>query len=399
MELPQLDPIQAAVDRLVEQLLPLESEEIDLVDAWGRALAEPLVADRDSPPLDVSAMDGYALHLDDCSDRPLPVVGVAAAGHPPIELSPGTAVRIFTGAPIPLNADCVVRREDTQESAAVVRIMLPCDRLYRGMNIRRRGENSAAGATILPTGTLLEGAAVAAAASFAPRRVSVRRQVRLTILNTGDELVSPGETVAPWQIRDSNGPLLQAWIARHRWLHLTHIRPVGDTLEAVADALHAAYTTCDAVLLTGGVSMGDTDYVPQAIDQLGGTIHFHRLPIRPGKPVLGATINGKPVLGLPGNPVSVAVTSRVIAEPVLRRLGGLAPPTPHRPPVMLSNPDERTLDLTWYRLVQIDTSGSARLLDLRGSGDLVALSQSHGFLEFPPGQTGPGPWRFWSWAS
>ena len=142
--------------------------------------------------------------------------------------------------------------------------------------------------------------------------------------------------------------------------------------------------------------MGDTDFVPAAIQSLGGEIVFHRLPIRPGKPVLGGVIDGKLILGLPGNPVSVAVTARVFGLPLLRKLSGC--PTPAvRPSVELSAGHDKPLDLTWFRLVNMDDQGQLQLTRSQGSGDLVSLSHSCGFVEIPPGQVGQGPFQLTLW--
>jgi molybdopterin molybdotransferase len=148
------------------------------------------------------------------------------------------------------------------------------------------------------------------------------------------------------------------------------------------------------IILTGGVSAGDTDFIPKALTELGGEILFHRLPIRPGKPVLVGLWEGKLVVGLPGNPVSAAVVSRVIAQPLLQRLGGVLPPPMTQ--LSLAESDDKRLNLVWYRLVELD-GGHGRLVDSRGSGDLVSLSRSHGFIEQPAGQSGRGPWRTWLW--
>ncbi len=396
MQLPQVNPIGAAVGKLAQRLSAVESESLPVGKTAGRILAQPLSADRDSPALDVSAMDGYALRIQDVHGQPLPVAGTTPAGSAPALLSGGTAVQIFTGAPIPQGADCVVRREDTTESPDQVTIHLPVGELVAGRNIRRRGENIRQGETVLEAGRALDCAAMAAMASFAPPHVRVHRRVRVTVLNTGDELAQPGEPVEDWQIRDSNGPTLQTWLEQLPWIDFVGRTRVADRPDVVRDALVEHTGKSDAVILTGGVSMGDTDYVPDAIRAIGGEIAFHRLPIRPGKPVLGASLDGRLILGLPGNPVSVAVTSRVFGQPLLSALAGRRP-QPLRPSVTIQNPDTKTLDLTWYRLIQTKDQGQVGFVASKGSGDLVALAQSDGFVEVPPGQAGPGPWPLTLW--
>lgn len=397
-------PIRSAIEGLRQALSPVGSESISIDNAPGRVLAEPLRADRDSPALSVSAMDGYAVRLTDLktndSQITLPIQATTAAGSPPETLLKGSAIQIFTGAPVPSGADAVIKREDTTESAEQITIDIAKCNFPSGMHIRQQGENAKQGAELLPAGTLVTSAAMAAVASFGAPQAFVRKPVRVSILNTGDELAAPGEAVEDWQIRDSNGPCLRAWLSQIPWTQVVRAQHVGDSPAAVQEALRASLHDSDAVLLTGGVSMGDTDYVPGSIQAVGGEISFHRLPLRPGKPVLGAHYQGKLILGLPGNPVSVAVTSRVFGEPLLRTLSGNAS-IPNQPLVQVGPPTSpeltRALHLHWYRLVETKQDGSVEYIVSRGSGDLVSLARSDGFVEVPPHQTGSGPWRLTLW--
>lgn len=403
MELPTVDQVERAICQLAAQLQVAQSEQIAIGQAAGRVLSEPLRADRDSPALDVSAMDGFAVRIADVGQRSVPVAGTIPAGSPAIEIPVGSAVRIFTGAPVPSEADCVVRREGTREEVGIdgathnVFFDTAANALTHGQNIRRQGENVASGAEVLPVGTLVSSAQTAAIASFGPPRLTVRKRVRVTILNTGDELAQPGEQVEAWQVRDSNGPTLAAWLGKLSWVEVVDCRQVGDTLERVQDALTRALAESDAIILTGGVSMGDADYVPDAIKNIGGNIVFHRLPIRPGRPILGAAMQGKLLLGLPGNPVSVAVTARVFGEPLLRSLAGCSPSFPSRPAVELADVDGKRLDLIWYRLVSCRADGGVVCSPSRGSGDIVSLAQSIGFVEVAPGSSQAGPWPLYLW--
>lgn len=398
MSLPVVNDIHQAILQLAEHLNTVDVEKLPIADCAGRILAENLVADRDSPAIDVSAMDGYAIRIADLgSNKPLPVAAVNAAGFQPNSLPANSAVRVFTGAGVPPECDCVVKREDTLEEPEQVTIQLAAEQLKTGGNIRRKGENSAQGDPILGAGSEIHSAAIAAVASFGRRSIQVRRQLRVAILNTGDELTQAGEPVEDWQIRDSNGPTLSAWLNKFSWVKVKTCEHVGDTLEQVEASLQSHLEDCDAIILTGGVSMGDTDYVPKAIANIGGTIQFHRLPLRPGRPVLGATCNGKLLLGLPGNPVSVAVTSRVIGFPLLKKLVGMQPVLSSGPRVAVMNADNRQLHLIWYRLVDQDADGQLAFSTSLGSGDLVSLSRSAGFVEIPAGEYGPGPWPFYAW--
>lgn len=394
-----MDTIANAITQLAAHLRPVDIEAIPVASAAGRVLADPLTADRDSPALSVSAMDGYAVCLEDLPDdltTALRVAHVAAAGAPPVQLPTGEAVMIFTGAPVPHGANCVIKREDTLEREGAVTLQLAKEDLAQGQHIRWRGENIQQGAELLAAGTILGPAAVAATASFGACELQVRRRLRVTVLNTGDELVPAGQPVEDWQIRDSNGPVLDAWLSSLPWVEPVARRRVGDTLEAVQAVLAEAISSSDAVILTGGVSMGNADYVPEAIQRLGGTIGFHRLPLRPGKPVLGASLANRLILGLPGNPVSVAVTARVFGDPLLRCLAGAARREAF-PCVYLEDADDQHLPLVWYRLVTIHADGRARLCSSRGSGDLVSLARSHGFIEIPAASSGVGPWPYTHW--
>jgi molybdopterin molybdotransferase len=399
MKLPQLDEVELAVAKLAERCNSVTDELVPIEQALGRVLSLPLTADRNSPATDVSAMDGYAVRVADLqalvsSNARIQIGGVACAGRPPLRLEAGKAVQIFTGGCIPTNADCVIRREDTLESAGEFELRIPLASLSVGQNIRRRGENTTAGQVVLAAGTEITTATIGTLASFGRPMISVRRVLRVSILTSGDELIEPGESVQEWQIRDSNGPTLRSWLSRLRWATLVHLARVKDDLASTRQALQSALDVSDVVIVTGGVSSGDTDFIPKAIVELGGEVVFHRLPIRPGKPVLGAYCQDKIIFGLPGNPVSTSVTARVIAQPVLERLvGRLTRGNLYLP---LVDPDENRLSLIWYRLIRLDGDG-CRLVDSRGSGDFVSMAQSDGFIKVPAGLKGSGPWPAWLW--
>ena len=394
MELPQVDLVHSATQKLANLLQATPAERVPISDVVGRVLASPLLADRDSPALNVSAMDGYALRSEDLGKLTLPVSETIAAGSTPVDIPDGSAVRIFTGAPTPNNAACVIKREDVAEEPG--QITLHETNVRARQNIRFQGENTQAGQKLLEAGTLVGASEIAAVASFGTSTVEVFKRPRIAILNTGDELVPAGQPVQPWQIRDSNGPTLHAWLTSLPFVHPALPLHVGDTLAAVEGALRSALDQSDVVLLTGGVSMGDTDYVPDAIRNVGGEICFHKLPIRPGRPVLGAQCGGKLILGLPGNPVSVAVTSRVIGLPLLNHLGGMSTPRVAEKRT-IHNADSKTLHLHWFRLVSERVDGNLELTASKGSGDLVSLARSSGFIEVPAGESGPGPWPFRRW--
>lgn len=399
-QLPKLNHPDEAIDRVCGLLQPVSVESIAQQAAAGRVLAERILTDRPSPPLDVSAMDGFAMRLADLTQEPIAICGTAQAGHAAPELRPGQAVRIFTGAPVPTGADLVLKREDTFEQSQQFELKIERSLIRVGQNIRRLGENAPLGSEVLSASIAVGPAQMVALATFASSQVNVFRRVRTAIVNTGDELIEGGAPALPWQIRDSNGPLLETLIRKRAWLDLTSRSRVADQAEALTRHLDEQLKSNDAILLTGGVSMGDTDHVPHVLRQLGATIVFHKLPIRPGKPILGAIgPQGQAIIGLPGNPVSVAATALRIAFPVLKYLAGFRDIAPDFMPVELLEPDQKSIPLHWYRPVQFCRSNSVERTQVRltpnlGSGDVVALSASEAFIEIPMDQaTHAGPWK------
>ncbi len=250
----------------------------------------------------------------------------------------GAVVRIFTGAVVPPQCEAVIMREDTEELDGTIRFRPSALRAEAGAHIRRAGENAVAGSTVLSAGTLVTAAVRATMANFGCFHASVYAPVRVCIITTGDEVGSfEQDAPAPWQLRNSNLSSLSALLNPLPWLTINHIDHCRDDRPALTDLLAERLEQCDAVLLTGGVSMGDYDYVPDVVQELGGDITFHGLPIRPGKPILGAaTAAGKLILGLPGNPVSATVGCRRFALPLLAKQSGQTDWNPTCPVVRLA---------------------------------------------------------------
>ena len=387
-----------AMASLLTRLSPVATRRVPLVAASGRVLAQPVVTDRPSPPCDVSAMDGYALRMDGLTKGRVSVAGEVATGHAPPALPPDQAVRVFTGGAVPAEAQVVIRREDVSERTDAIDLPEGLD-TGPGANIRYCGENAPVGAAVVEAGTLVTPAVAAALATFGVAEPKVFNRVRISVLVTGDELVPVDATPQPWQIRDSNSQTLATLLGEVPWIELLSIRHVHDQLDPLTDALRAALDASDAVLLTGGVSMGDYDFVPDAVGAAGGTIAFHKLAMRPGKPLLGGVgPNGQAILGLPGNPVSVMVTARRWASVALRKRAGLAQPDPPTAMVRLVNPMDKRLSLWCYRPVRLTETGQAELIKTMGSGDLAATATSDGFVELPPDTSGSGPWPFYPWS-
>ena len=345
-----------------------------------------------------AAMDGYAVRQVSPGNT-LPVVGEVAIGNPPPQMPHDAALRIFTGGPVPADCEAVIPREQVDERSDA--IYLPADIAIKpGQHIRRRGENGQAGEDIVEQGTPISPAVAATLAAFGIAEPCVHRRVRLAAIVTGNEVHEASAMVEPWQLRDSNGPALAALFARRPWVDWRGVDRAPDDRNRLGQAIAAAMADSDALLLTGGVSMGDYDFVPAILAELGCNIVFHKLPIRPGKPVLGAIgPDGQAVLGLPGNPVSVMTTARRLAWPVLRHRAGFAQADPPAATVTLTNPDDKQLALHWSRPVRLIANGQAELIMTRGSGDIISAARSDGFVEIPANQTGPGPWPFHRWGA
>jgi molybdopterin molybdotransferase len=388
-----------ALAALLPRIAPVGTERVELAQAGGRVLAEPIVADRPSPATDISAMDGYAVRAADAAASPrLPIAAHARIGREPPALTSGTAIHIVTGAPIPSGADAVIRREDVVESPQEIELLAPARAIKPGAAIRRRGDNANTGDQILGPGTQITPPIAGALASFGCARPMVHKRVRVAILTTGDEVVDAAETPSTWQLRDSNSPALAALFSSRAWCVVHRLPRILDDPASLERALTDALDDADALVATGGVSMGDRDYVPDAIRAVGAQVVFHRIPQRPGKPVLGAILpDGRPIFGLPGNPISVLVTARRMAAAALERLAGITTP----PPVatVRIRDDNNRIDLWWHRLVRLIGAGQAELAGNTGSGDVPAAARSDGFAEIPPGSGGEGPWPFYPWAS
>ena len=393
---PLLTP-QQAVDLLCEWLQPVPGAPGSWSDAAGRVLEAPVAADRPSPALDVSAMDGFAIEVTDSVPASFAVAGEANIGVAPRSLPRASAMKIFTGSPVPEGANCVVRLEDVVATAAEIRLR-PGVVARVGDNIRRAGENCAAGDEVVSSGQVITPAVAAALAAFVSGPVSLRRRVCVRALVTGNEVRPPGEAVESWQLRDSNGPAMAAFVQSLPWAEWGGIRYAKDDLESVSGALRECLEDADLLLLSGGVSVGDYDFVPDAVVSAGCEIIFHKLPIRPGKPVLGAVGHGnRVIMGLPGNPLAVLVILRRLVLPVLQQLAGFREPAPAAPMVRTALPTEKPRDTYWYRPVRLTANGEARLVASRGSGDLVSAAASDGFIEVLPGAGGDGPWAYYDW--
>jgi molybdopterin molybdotransferase len=381
-------PFEDALERLLAAASPLgRTEEVGLLEADGRILAQDLVSALQVPPFDNSAMDGYAVRVAEAgAGAVLPVSQRIAAGAVGGPLVPGSVARIFTGAPVPQGADAVVPQEDTEtlEGARVRLLRAP----QAGQAIRRSGEDIARGSVVLAAGERLTPASLGLAASIGLDRVPVAGRVRVALLSTGDELVMPGavapQNLPPGAIYNSNRYFLHRMLER-LGCAVTEVGSVADTREATLQALQDAAATHDVIVTTGGVSVGEEDHVRAAVQALG-TLDLWQVAIKPGKPFALGRIGSARVIGLPGNPVSSFVTFVVLVRPFLLRLQGARhlQPTPLQMPAGFDwpRPDPRREFLR----AQSQPDGSVALFPNQGSGVLTSLAWADGLVDNPPGQ-------------
>jgi molybdopterin molybdotransferase len=319
-EMSRLMPVEEAMQRLMDlaAAAPItERETVALADAEGRVLAEDLVSTLDLPPWPNSAMDGYAMRLADWTGEPLPVSQRIFAGQAPAPLQPGTCARIFTGAPVPEGADCVEMQENAEvQTDEKVRFLEP---LRAGQNIRPKGQETTVGDKVLDAGTVMNPIELGLAATMGFGHVQVMRRARVAVLSTGDELIEPGQPLGPGQIYNSNRVLLCSWLTR-LGCEVVDAGILPDNLEKTRAAL-GSLNNVDLILSTGGVSVGEADFLGHALRE-EGEFALWKLAIKPGKPLTFGHFRGVPVIGLPGNPASTLVTFALLARPyLLRRLG------------------------------------------------------------------------------
>ncbi|MGF7211567.1 molybdopterin molybdotransferase [Skermanella aerolata] len=319
--------LEAAQDLLAERLTAVTgTESVALIDSLGRVLAGDVVSPVSVPPHDNSAVDGYAVRFEDLSregDTVLPIVGRIAAGDGAGRPDPcGTAVRIFTGAPMPPGFDTVMMQEDCREQSGpgVLGSVLIQPGIKRGANLRKAGEDVMAGSVILPAGRRLRPQDVGLLAAVGSTAVTVRTPLRVAIISTGNELVEPGSPLAPGAIYDANRFTLSALI-RQMGGRVTDFGILRDNPVELKQVLETAAKSHDLIVTTGGVSTGEEDHVKGAVEASGG-LHFWRLAIKPGRPVALGQVRSVPFVGLPGNPVAAMITFFCLARPLIQLLGG-----------------------------------------------------------------------------
>jgi molybdopterin molybdotransferase len=378
-------PIEEARRRLLEVIPVLPGEMVPIHDARGQVLDEDVASDIDLPPFDNSAMDGYAVRSADtagaspASPVVLRVVEHLPAGTAPTrEVASGEAARIMTGAPLPAGADGVIIVENTDGGAETVAIYKA---IGAGDNVRRRGEGARTGEVVLARGTPIRPAEQAMLASLGRLEARVVRRPRVAVLSTGDELVSPDRRPGPGQIRDSNRYGLLGQVAALGAIPVD-VGLVADDHARIRDALERALDEGDCVVTSGGVSVGDYDLTKQILAELG-EIHFWRVAMKPGKPQAFGLARGKPVFGLPGNPVSSLVAFEQFVRPALRKMAGYTQLCRPRLLAVADAPMRKPAGKVHFlRAIIEEREGTlhARLTGPQGSGILASMTAANGLV-------------------
>jgi len=377
-------PVDEAVARLLAGVEPLAGEEVALAEGLGRVLAEDLAARLTQPPFPASAMDGYAVRAADAkAGATLEVIGASRAGERyQGALRPGTAVRIFTGAPVPDGADTILIQENAVREGEAVTVS---EAAAEGRHIRPAGLDFRAGDVMLTAGRVLDARALALAASMGYGALPVRRKPRVAVLSNGDELVPPGATPGPDQIVSSNGVGLVALVRQCGGEPIDlGIAPddraaIGAYVDRAADA--------DILVVAGGASVGEHDLVKSALTDKGMTLDFWRIAMRPGKPLMVGRLGGVRVLGLPGNPVSAFVGSQVFLKPLIRAMLGV-PPTPDLATARLAAPmreNDSRQDYVRARLTTVDGERVATPFGVQDSSMLATLAAADALIVRPAG--------------
>ena len=385
-----LIPIAEARSRVLEAVRALPAESVALGEALGRVLAEDVRSEISVPPFDSSAMDGYAVVAGEGGE--LELIGEARAGHPAqVAVRPGAAVAISTGGEVPEGATAVVPVERTERADGSVRVPAT----ESDANIRRAGEDIAAGDLVLRAGTVLRPAAIGVAASVGRDAVSCTRRPRVALVLTGDELTDPGEPLGPGGIYSSNGYALAGQVVQEG-AELVASERVGDSADVTRTALAAALDAADVVVVSGGVSVGPHDHVKSALAALGVEERFWGVALRPGKPTWFGTRGNTLAFGLPGNPVSAMVTFHLFARPALAALQGADPSTTRTvatldEPIARNGRREQAVRVRlragedgWHAAPTKDAQGSHVLTSMLGADGLALIASGDG--EAPAGE-------------
>jgi molybdopterin molybdotransferase len=380
----------AALDAILEAMPLFDIESVSMDKAVGRTLRQTVIAERDQPPFDRVMMDGIAIaHADFARGaREFPIQATQAAGDARLALEPGNCVEIMTGAALPEGADCIVPVERINMANGTAGIEAGYEAEERQF-IHAQGSDHERGAELLAPGKRVSAMDVAVIASAGLTEVGVSRSPDVRVISTGNELVPAGEAIEAHQIRLSNGPAVIAMLAQHGYTHCEHDH-IKDEPEVLEERIRDHLEAADVLVLSGGVSMGKADFVPEVLKKLGVDVIFHKISQRPGKPMwFGKGPEGQPVFALPGNPVSTLVCCRRYVVPALDKASGAA----DRLPEFAALTEDVTFapNLTFFLPVKLLSSTGGHTLAMpvhtNTSGDFASLSASDGFIELVQEQT------------
>ena len=373
-----LDEALRIVDEALADVRP-RAETVPVREALGRVLLADEVSRLDLPPFDKSAMDGYAVVAGDERERYRLLETVAAGQMPTARLAPGCAAKVMTGSAVPEGTGRVVIVEHTQEEGGAVLV----HRHSSASNICRQGEDVRCGDTVLRGGVVLRALDVANLIACGVQEVEVARPPSVAVIATGDEIVDSPDLLRPGRIMNANGPLI-AGLAREFGLPVAGEASVPDDREATAGALTEALAHADMVVISGGVSVGQFDFVAAALRDIGLQVHFTRVSVKPGKPMTFASGPAGLVFGLPGNPVAVYLTLHLYVLRAAARMMGLTPPAQHGRVRMGAAYRRRKADRAGYAPCRM-RDGVAEPIDYHGSAHLTALTEMDGFFVVPIG--------------
>jgi molybdopterin molybdotransferase len=378
--------VEAALDQILARVASLGAEHVELMASLGRVLAGPIVSHREIPPWPNSSMDGYAVRVADTNTadgtRGLHVVGLVSAGAVPERpVGPGEAIRIFTGAPLPAGADAVVPQEDVEVDGDRIRVR---GRVEPGAYVRPAGEDVRPGDRLLEPGAVIGPAEIGLLATLGCSRARVYRRPRVAILSTGTELADLGTEPGPGQIPNANSYSLMAQVLEAGG-EAVNLGVASDSLPVIEDRLR--WAAADILVSSAGVSVGEFDFVKEAFTKAGAELHLWQVSMRPGKPITFGSLEGRPVFGLPGNPVSAMVTFELFVRPALLKMAGRRVLT--RPRVYaralsdILNPGSRRGYLR-VKLRADGTGWAAELTGNQGSGVLSSMVHADGLAVVAP---------------
>ncbi len=376
-------PLDEARQLIADACKPIDrTERVRIVDANSRVAAADVASTRDVPPFSRAGMDGYAVRAEDTfgasryEPKTLRVIEKVYTGQVPTKtIEAGTAVEIATGAPMPPGADAVVMVEETEKAGESVRVLTP---VYPRQNVGRQGADIVVGQTVIARGDVLNPSRIGALAALGVSDVDVFAKPAVAILSTGNEIVDPGMELKPGQIYDINKFTLSTIIAEHGGVPMP-FATAQDTIEALEHAIDAV-ASCDVLVFSGGSSVGERDLILDVIGRKGEIV-FHGIAVKPGKPTVFGTINGRPMFGMPGYPTSCLSNAYMLLVPALRAMARLMPR--HLPTVTLPLGQRIVSTTGRHQFYTVRIADGQAMPAFKASGDITSMSQADGYIEIP----------------